>query len=140
MSTRITLADLPAELYELILGFVPLLDRSHTTFALMLACARSPVPSTHLFDHVSLVSVEKVKLFMLQVRRWEKAFVRERVRRLSVEAWSADADVVAMLFSMLQGLEWMHMNIGPTYAPEHTEDIFTSERPLLKYLTLRFRP
>lgn len=140
MSNYTSLADLPAELYDLILSFVPLLERSHTTFALMLACARSPVPSTHLFDHVSLASAEKVKLFALQVRRWDKNFVRDRVRRLSLEAWSADADVVAMLFALLQGLEWMNLNIGPTYAPEHAEEIFTAERPLLKYLTLRFRP
>ncbi|KZV60406.1 hypothetical protein PENSPDRAFT_350645 [Peniophora sp. CONT] len=140
MSEHSSLADLPAELYDLILSFVPLPERSHTTFALMVACARSPVPSTHLFDHVSLASAQKVKLFALQVRRWDKDFVRERVRRLSLEAWSADADVVAMLLAVLQGLEWMNMNIGPTYAPEHTEEIFTLQRPLLQYLTLRFNP
>ncbi|VDC08023.1 unnamed protein product [Peniophora sp. CBMAI 1063] len=140
MSTLATLADLPAELYDLILSYVPLLERTHTTFAIMVACARSPVPSTHLFDHVSLASSEKVKLFMLQVRRWDRDLVRERVRRISLEAWNADADVVAMLLGMLQGLEWINLNIGPTYAPEHTEDVFTLQRPLLKYLAMRFRP
>jgi hypothetical protein len=134
-----TLAHLPSELYAAILDHVPPADIQHTNAALAIAIPRSPVPRTHIFNDIRLRSAERVALFARYVRSAPPAELA-RVRRFALEAWTVDADLVVNALRALTSVERLTLYIGPSFAPEHTEDLVARPKSKLIHLSMRFRP
>lgn len=133
------LAELPPEIYEGILAYIPRQDeRQRTTLSLTRAIPHSPVPLRHLFERIRLKSAENVVQLYRRLRgcleepRW--------VGEFSLETWSVDADVVVNLVALLPQLSRITLFIGPNFAPEHLEEMLERPREGLSYISLRFRP
>ncbi|KAG6333897.1 hypothetical protein ID866_5182 [Astraeus odoratus] len=130
--------ELPAEIYAAILAQAPTDERQQTTLSLTRAIPRSPVPLHYLFETVSLKAADNVFQLYRRLRgctqdvRW--------VRSFSLKTWTVDADIVVNLVSILPCIERMTLFIGPSFAPEHLEEMLEKPREGLRYLSLRFRP
>jgi hypothetical protein len=62
------------------------------------------------------------------------------IRALGSQSWQVDAQILADLVSLIPGLTDISLNVGPTFAPEHLDDIFKAPRPDLLSLELVFTP
>ncbi|KAF8641094.1 hypothetical protein AX17_000737 [Amanita inopinata Kibby_2008] len=161
-----TSAVLPAELYSLILSFVPSEELQWTAYALTSALPCSPIPRYHLFTHVRLTRPEQALKLYEHLRNHSNAekWIRDAehthvavsddrppacfVRALSLETWSVDANVFVNLVQLLPNLESLSLRIGSSdISPEHLERLLSPSPSgaklffkSLKYLSLRFRP
>lgn len=135
----VSFATLPAELYSAILSLVPFSDHQQTVLSLTRALPHSPIPLYHLFEHIRLRHADQVVHLYLRLRKtagdaaaWVKSF--------SLETWTVDADVAVNLIRLLPKLINLEVFIGPSFAPEHLEDMFGNPITQLRFLSLRFRP
>ncbi|QRV80277.1 hypothetical protein RhiJN_08292 [Ceratobasidium sp. AG-Ba] len=139
------LSDLPSDIYVTILSHVPPIDRQRTVLSLSRALPRSPVPTHQIFEHI-IIHTPPAVLALYQIflkRKQQEEDLHNpgsQVRSLSIQTWTADADLVANLLGLLPNLPVLHLSVGTTYGPEHLNDIFVKPRMDLKSLQLRFRP
>lgn len=130
--------QLPPEIYSSTLDQLRPRHLQHTTYNLIRAIPRSPVPSYHLFKHLRLNATRKVILLHSIIR--SNPNVATLVQSLSMEDWSADPDVVLNFIRTLKDFRSFELFVGPTYAPEHLQELFDSPFGRLEYISLRFRP
>lgn len=144
------LDNLPVELYDAILLHVPLGSLQQTVLSLSRALPLSPVPLHHLFHSVRIVRPGQAVGLEQRLRTAasrQKAQGNQRVKslsslvaELSLETWQVDADVLVNLVRQLKSLRSLSLWIGPNFAPEHLEEMFSRPMPNLRSLSLRFRP
>jgi hypothetical protein len=108
----------PSEIYSAILSHIPGHELSATTYALIRALPRAPIPLSHLFEFVHIRRASQV--FPLY-RRLRKAPEAACVKEIYLQTWTVDADLVVGLLRLLKDLRVLHMWIGPNFAPEHME-------------------
>ncbi|KAH9937351.1 uncharacterized protein B0H18DRAFT_970186 [Fomitopsis serialis] len=112
------LESLPSELYIAILSHISPRDLQHT--------------------HVRLTHGNQVIRLYTRLRKSPED--ADRVRHLSLECWTVDADVVVNLIALLHRMREMSLLIGPNFAPEHLEEMFQKPKHGLRFISLRFRP
>jgi hypothetical protein len=134
----VSIATLPPELYSAILRNVPSFDFQQTVLSLTRALPYSPIPLYHLFEHIRLRHADQVVQLYLRLRK--AAQDAEWVRSFSLETWTVDADVALNLIRLLSKLMRLELFIGPSFSPEHLEEMFGSPIIELRFLSLRFRP
>ncbi len=133
-----SLAQLPTELYFNIIQQFDPDDAKSSLLALSRAIPHSPVPVHALFKDIILKTPRQVISLNHRLRKHPADVVH--VVTFALESLVVDADVLVNLLAMLPNIRELTLFIGPCFAPEHLEDLFTKPRPLLKYLSLRFRP
>ncbi|KAH9944015.1 uncharacterized protein BXZ73DRAFT_86992 [Epithele typhae] len=134
----VSFTDLPVELYYAIASYF---DSEDNQAILALSRAAGPntgFPTHLLFDRIRLRRPEQVLQLYLRLR--DAPADAALVREFSFEAWKVDADVFVNLLALLPNVIRLHMNVGPTFAPEHLEQMFAKPKPLLRFLSMRFRP
>ena len=140
---------LPTELYDSILGHVPLSDLQSTVLAVTRAIPSSPVPLYHLFRNIRITHPQQGILLYHRLRQRNQTDDRSGseeeepaswVRGFSVESWTADAEVIINILRLLSKLQSLNVWVGPTnFSPEHLEELLS--KPLtLQYLSVRFQP
>jgi hypothetical protein len=108
----------PSEIYSTILSNIPGSELAATTYALICALPRAPIPLSHLFEFVYVRRASQVFPLYKRLRKSpEAAWVKE----LHLQTWAVDADLVVGLLRLLKDLRVLHMWIGPNFAPEHME-------------------
>ncbi|KAL0951778.1 hypothetical protein HGRIS_008449 [Hohenbuehelia grisea] len=134
------LDGLPAELFTAIFEQTPLCHRTATVLALTRALPHSPVPFHHsLFSTINLKHPEQVIQLYRRIRQVD--LPGKWIQNFSVEAWTADADVIINLVRFLPNLSSLTIFIGPhNFAPEHLEELFSRPISGLRFISLRFRP
>lgn len=132
------LDELPAELYAAIISHLPADSLQQDVLALTRVCPRSPVPTHSLFEHIRLKHAQQtVQLY----RRLHNATdERKWVKNFGIVTWTVDADVLVNLLEILPSISSLLLFVGPSFAPEHLEEIFHKPREDLRFLSLRFRP
>lgn len=138
MAPLAKLDSLPPELYSAIFVQVEPDDLQSSVLALSRAIPRSPVPIYHLFEHVRLKRPHSV--FSLYRRIRGDTDTAALIKNFSLETWTVDADVVLNLVSLLPKLRGLKLFIGPSFSPEHLEELFDKPQENLQYISLRFRP
>ncbi|KAH9858232.1 hypothetical protein C2E23DRAFT_719416 [Lenzites betulinus] len=133
-----TLDSLPGELLHDIVSHFDQADFTQSLVSLSKAIPRSPVPTYLLFEKIRLTRGEQV--FQLYRRLRHAPVDAARVREFSFESWNADADIFVNLMALLPSLTSLKVYIGPSFAPEHLEEIFQRPREQLRFLSMRFRP
>ncbi|TCD66729.1 hypothetical protein EIP91_001022 [Steccherinum ochraceum] len=129
---------LPSEIYGDIVDHIQDDTVQQDILALTRAFPRAPIPIERLFRDIRLSHREQIVPFYTRIRRDELA--RGWVRTFSLETWQADADVVINILALFPRLRVLKMFMGPNFAPDHLEELFTRTREGLEYLSLRFRP
>lgn len=138
MST-VLLDCLPAEIYSSILDHIPLVLRQENTLALIRAIPRSPIPRHHLWECIRIIRPSRI----YPIHRYLRSAPLDVsfVKNLSLETWSPDADVLINFVRFLSPrLATLNLWIGPTFSPEHMEDLLLKPFPELRKLNLRFKP
>lgn len=151
-----TLAELPIELYEAILFYVPSRDLQYTILSVSRALPFSPVPLHELFRSIRITRPEQAIHLYRRLRLRNRSTLKPNlngleeatqdkaaswIRELFIESWSVDADVVLNLVKLIPQLNLLNLWIGPNnFTPEHLEELFEKPIPGLTYLSLRFRP
>lgn len=133
-----TLDGLPGELLHDIVSHFDQADFKQSLVSLSKAIPRSPVPTYLLFEKIHLTRGEQV--FQLYRRLRHAPVDAARVREFAFESWNADADIFVNLMALLPSLTSLKVYIGPSFAPEHMEEIFQRPREQLRFLSMRFRP
>ncbi|EIN13856.1 hypothetical protein PUNSTDRAFT_129524 [Punctularia strigosozonata HHB-11173 SS5] len=139
MSPASLLDRLPSELYSAICQHLPPSSRHESVLSLVRAIPRSPVPRRHLWECLRLTRARQVFPLYRHLRnaRSDAALVWW----ISVEIWNVDADVLVNFLRLLvRTVRTLSMFIGPTFAPEHMEELLAEPFPELRRFTLRFRP
>ena len=137
---------LPTELYSAIISHISPPDLQQTVLSLSRALPRSPIPLHHIFRAVSITHPGQAVRLNTRIRAGitETSAVVDAspwVRRLAVETWQVDADVLINLIRLLPSLESLHLWIGPSnFEPGHLEKLFSKYMPTLRCLSVRFRP
>ena len=139
---KITMDNLPIELYGAILRQFAKDDRKAATLALTRAIPRSPVPREYLFETIRLHNATHLLLLYQHLRRMggKDSHQAGWVREFILEAWTADAQIVVNLLELLPRIKVLILNIGTSFMPEHLEEMFQTPRLDLLSLFLRFRP
>ncbi|KAK7465303.1 hypothetical protein VKT23_005282 [Stygiomarasmius scandens] len=149
--------DLPGELYDLILSHVPEDDLVKTKLSVTRALPYSGILTRRLFQDVCLKRGEQVLKFYQRLRRSivddpEFDPASTWVESFTLESWTADAEIVLNILSLLPNLTRLVLWVGPTnFTPEHLEELFDLRRQeagsrclkcvgRLEYLSVRFRP
>lgn len=135
---RASLDTLPAELYSAILSQTPLLFLQHSTYSLIRAIPRSPVPRYHLFTFIRLASQRQILSFSKFLRNNPE--IIGSVRGLSLESWTVDPEVAINLIDVLRHVQELWLCIGPNFTPERLEEIIRRPFDHLENLSLRFKP
>lgn len=142
---------LPSEIYAAIIDQLEEADVRSTLLSLTRAIPYSLVPQRRLFEKITITRSDQLRPLYARIRprkddtehpsRWVQVF--------SLETWTADAEMVLNVLSLLPNLHTLTIWIGPkNFAPEHLEELFRinqANRCLkcvdnLRYLSLRFRP
>lgn len=132
------LDDLPIELIIAISHQIEPDDLQQSLLSLSRALPYSGVPIHILFESIRLKHPEQVP--QLYHRLHKAPLDAARVRTLSLECWTVDADVYVNLLALIPCLVSLSMYIGPNFAPEHLEEIFGKPQVGLRFVSLRFRP
>ncbi|KAI0053467.1 hypothetical protein FA95DRAFT_1552521 [Auriscalpium vulgare] len=132
------LQDLPAELFEVILNYVPTIDLQQATIALTRALPTRHIAQSHLFHHVNLKHPEQIDLLRRDLRAFPEH--AQLIRKFSLNMWTVDPDVALNFVRTLPKLTWLSLCIGPSFVPEHLEEFFATPMHGLDFLALRFRP
>lgn len=133
------LEALPPELYTDILSQIPLEYLQETTYSLVRAVPRSPVPQYHLFHYVRLKRSHQVFKLYSHLRKSPDHV--SLIRYFALESWEvSDAWVVNNLIALLRNVSGLRLFIGPNYSPEHLEEMFEKPIEELESISLRFRP
>ncbi|EGN95151.1 hypothetical protein SERLA73DRAFT_187475 [Serpula lacrymans var. lacrymans S7.3] len=132
-----SIEDLPPELYNLIFDHLLACQRN-TILSLSRALPRSPIPIHQLFEHITLKHADQVILLYIRLRGGAKE--APLVKYFSLEAWTVDADTVVNLTNILVNVSDLRLCIGPSFSPDHLDDMFEQPKAALKSLSLRFRP
>ncbi|PVG01872.1 hypothetical protein CPB86DRAFT_823443 [Serendipita vermifera] len=135
--------ELPEELYLAILECIPdPKERTPCTVALARALPRSPISWRWFYHYVSLQGPKNVLALYQQLRKrgGKSSSEASWIHELSSESWEVDAQILADLLNLLQGLRKMNLHIGTTFAPEHLDDVFQHPRSDLLSLNLVFKP
>ena len=132
------LDQLPIELYEAIINFCEPEDVQQSVLALTRAAPYAPIPQQLLFQHISLRHPRQVLKLYLRLRK--KPEDAACVRTFSMMCLTVDANVCLNLLDILPNVDSLTLMVGPPFTPEHLEELFRKPRPLLKFLSLRFRP
>jgi len=135
-----TSENLPPELYSAILNHIPINVLQQSALSLTRALPHSPIPQHHLFKHIRLQRSNQPFLLYLRLRQHDYEQIKEVMRVFSLETWTVDADVTVNLLTLLRDVPKLRLWIGPSFAPEHLEEIFERPRDKLEHLELRFRP
>ncbi|KAJ3989045.1 hypothetical protein F5890DRAFT_1562136 [Lentinula detonsa] len=145
---------LPAEIYAAFIEQLNEPDIRPTLLALTRAIPRSPVPRYQLFRRIRIKADQLVQLYQ-RIRPRQQDIERQEeeprtwVQELSLETWTADAEIVLNILTLLPNLSALTIWIGPkNFTPEHLEELFSIDREgrclrcvkNLSYLSLRFRP
>ncbi|KAJ3998145.1 hypothetical protein F5050DRAFT_1689455 [Lentinula boryana] len=145
---------LPAEIYAAFIEQLNEPDIRPTLLALTRAIPRSPVPRNQLFRRIRIKADQLVPLYQ-RIRPRQQDIERQEeeprtwVQELSLESWTADAEIVLNILTLLPNLSTLTIWIGPkNFTPEHLEELFSVDREgrclrcvkNLSYLSLRFRP
>jgi hypothetical protein len=137
MSTA-SLSTLPTELYSAILSHLPISSLQHTVLSLTRAIPYSPIPLSKLFSHIRLTS--SVQLVQLHFRLCNDTSACSWVEEFELKAWSVDAEVAVSVVRLVNSVRRLRLCIGPSFAPEHLEEMFATPFEKLKLLALRFNP
>ncbi|KAG8997206.1 hypothetical protein FRB94_007813 [Tulasnella sp. JGI-2019a] len=142
MNAGAPIATLPSELFSAILDHVDLIDLQATSLAITRALPRSPIPGSYLFRSVSLRTRRQVVSLMRRLVFGGERGIEDAslVKKFGFVGWDVDADVLNNLLNHLPNLVALRINVGTTFTPEHLDDMIRMPRPLLKYLSLTFRP
>ncbi|KAF9469668.1 hypothetical protein BDZ94DRAFT_17999 [Collybia nuda] len=139
--------NLPVELYSTILLHIPPRFRQQTVLTLSRALPLSPIPLSYLFHSVRISHPDQAVTLNQRLRATNSRqdtqggeSLASLVFEFSLETWKVDADVLINLISLLQNLTSLRLWIGPNFAPEHLEEMFSRYMPNLRHLSLRFRP
>ncbi|OSX66908.1 hypothetical protein POSPLADRAFT_1051073 [Postia placenta MAD-698-R-SB12] len=133
------LEALPPELYTDILSQIPLEYLQETTYSLVRAVPRSPVPQYHLFHYVRLKRSHQIFKLYSHLRKSPDHV--SLIRYFALESWEvSDAWVVNNLIALLRNVSGLRLFIGPNYSPEHLEEMFEKPIEELESISLRFRP
>ncbi|KAG2154611.1 hypothetical protein DEU56DRAFT_370959 [Suillus clintonianus] len=132
------LDELPAELYAAIISHLPADSLQQDVLALTRVCPRSPVPTHSLFEHIRLKHAQQI--VQLYRRLHNATDERKWVKDFGIVTWTVDADVLVNLLEILPSISSLLLFVGPSFAPEHLEEIFHKPREDLRFLSLRFRP
>ena len=160
-----SLAELPAELYEAILDQLDPSELQRSTLALCLAIPRAPVSRDYLYRHIIISSRSQTqKLWRrLELSKNEDGewAVTRRIKSFCLNTFDTDADVLykytlfhfpqksksiadnmlkLSAIQLIPRIQFLHLNIGTTFGPEHLDDLFKRPQRHLSYLSLRFRP
>ncbi|KAJ3895772.1 hypothetical protein GG344DRAFT_38150 [Lentinula edodes] len=148
-------SSLPAEIYAAFIEQLDEPDVRATLLALTRAIPRSPVPRYQLFRRINITKADQLISLYQRIRPRKQDIEHHGedpckwVQGLYLETWTADAEIVLNLLTLLPNLEALTIWIGPkNFTPEHLEELFAvdrGERSLrcvenLLYLSLRFRP
>src|SRR6266540_2768079 len=120
---------LPTELYDSILGHVPLSDLQSTALAVTRAIPSSPVPLYHLFRSIRITHPQQGILLYHRLRQRSQTVSENNtdnrsgseeeepaswVRGFSVESWIVDAKVIINVLRLLSKLQSLSIWVGPT--------------------------
>ncbi|KAJ3930805.1 MAG: hypothetical protein NXY57DRAFT_962353 [Lentinula lateritia] len=148
-------SSLPAEIYAALIEQLDEPDVRTTLLALTRAIPRSPVPRYQLFRRVNITKADQLIALYQRIRPRKQDIEHQGedpckwVQGLYLETWTADAEIVLNLLTLLPNLEALTIWIGPkNFTPEHLEELFSVDRggrslrcvENLLYLSLRFRP
>ncbi|KIY73449.1 hypothetical protein CYLTODRAFT_485594 [Cylindrobasidium torrendii FP15055 ss-10] len=148
------LDDLPVELYYAIIEQFDAETVRPSVLALSRAIPRSLVPIDRLFSDVTIRSTESALILYNRLRTLEttpdgKVIVKYsknalHVRRLKVECWNVDADVLVNLIKSFKKMSILRLKVGPAnFTPEHLDELVTALRRdmhELEHFACRFRP
>jgi hypothetical protein len=114
-----SLDTLPSELYTALLRHIPGGYLASSTYALICALPRAPIPLSHLFEIVHVRRADQIFALYKRLRKspTEAAWVKE----FHLRTWKVDADLLVGLLRLLKDLRNLTMWIGPNFAPEHME-------------------
>ncbi|KAH7881188.1 uncharacterized protein C8R40DRAFT_1076912 [Lentinula edodes] len=148
-------SSLPAEIYAAFIEQLDEPDVRATLLALTRAIPRSPVPRYQLFRRINITKADQLISLYQRIRPRKQDIEHHGedpckwVQGLYLETWTADAEIVLNLLTLLPNLEALTIWIGPkNFTPEHLEELFSVDRggrslrcvENLLYLSLRFRP
>ena len=133
-----SISDIPIELFYAIIAYIEPDDLLSSTISLSRALPRNPVPTYHLYEDIRLKHRRQVIQLYLRLRNAPE--YAARVRALSLESWTVDADGFVNLMALLPSVVRLSIFVGPDFAPEHLEEVFQRPKPSLRELSLRFRP
>ncbi|KAF9511017.1 hypothetical protein BS47DRAFT_1280055, partial [Hydnum rufescens UP504] len=138
------IASLPPELYIVILTHIPPAELQTTAWALSTALPCSPIPLHHLYQHIHIDTKRQLprlwRKLNLSTPESEDHHESNWIQSFELRAWDPDADVLVNTVQLIPQLQYLHLNIGTTFAPEHLEDLFKKPQQSLRLLSLRFRP
>ena len=134
----ITISELPTELYAAIFQHVDREEVMSCILALTRAAPYASIPTKLLFEKIRLRRRGQVASLYRRLKNApQDAAV---VRTFAFESWDADADILVNLLEILPNIHRLSLFVGPYISPEHLDEVFAKPRPLLKSLSLRFRP
>jgi hypothetical protein len=140
---RVGLAHLPTELYSAIVHHLEIDSRddrefSRSMLALSRAIPRAPLALDALFRQIVIRTPQQAQMLFMRLTR--DSTPASQVKLFRYECFEADADIVISLLKLLQSITDLTLVLGPNFAPEHLEKLFSSPRTNLESLSLRFRP
>ncbi|KAF7971416.1 hypothetical protein HWV62_21276 [Athelia sp. TMB] len=118
-----TLELLPPELFASILLQVHPDHLTQTALALIYALPGAPIAGYQLLTHIRITNPKQAVGLDLRLRKHREDI--PRIKDFKLKAWTVDADVVCNLINLLPKLTNFTLFIGPNFAPEHLEEIFT---------------
>ncbi|KAJ4485605.1 hypothetical protein J3R30DRAFT_3440782 [Lentinula aciculospora] len=148
-------SSLPAEIYAAFIGQLDEPEIRPTLLSLTRAIPRSPVPRYQLFRRIHITRADQLVPLYQRIRPGKQDIGQQGdepckwVQELLIETWTADAEIVLNLLSLLPNLIALSIWIGPkNFTPEHLEELFSADRGgrclkcvrSLRDLSLRFRP
>ena len=138
MAASCPFAHLPSEIYAAILDQLPLPIAKGVVLSLTRALPHAPIPQNLLFHNVHIV--HPVQSIQLTRRLRQAPNYRACIRSFALESLEVDADVIVNLVRWLPRLTSLSLCVGPTFAPEHLEELLRRPIPGLQLLALRFVP
>ena len=133
-----SLSSLPPELFTAVLDHIADDESQSTILALTRAAPKAPVPLARLFENITLSTPQSVVQLHRRLRGGQPE--AHLVKKLHIQSWTADAQVIINLLALLDNLTTLALFVGPNFAPEHLLEIFEKPRERLQNLSLRFRP
>ncbi|KAF9453891.1 hypothetical protein P691DRAFT_755247 [Macrolepiota fuliginosa MF-IS2] len=145
-----SLVSLPGELYTAIVEQLEPSSWTQVVLSLSRALPSAPIPIQLLFHSIRIRHPQQA--VSLYLRLWKAPGTTlalgkhpdpcaSWIKELSLETWTADADVVINIIRLLPSLDSLNIRIGPSnFSPEHLEQLFENPIGALNQLSLRFRP
>lgn len=132
------LDGLPTELYEAIIECFEPEDVLQSILSLTRAVPFARIPQQVLFRDISLRHPRQIRALYMRLRKAPQDAAC--VRTFVMASWTVDPDVLVNLLALLPNIHSLTLFVGPSFSPEHLEDLFKKPRPLLRFLSIRFRP